>query len=150
MKWNQHLFTCAIAITVLNLVAIFVAVLANWPTQFAGPGTDAGKEFLNSGTAISQPILPAALLLVVIWRAREESSAGWAAVVAAYIAALFILVRALGEAMADPSGDTSKALMVSSGITWTLIAAGLAALATAAAKERRRDQPQPTAKRKAG
>lgn len=136
-SWNDRLWLLAVGVTVLNVLAIFVAVLANWPTQFAGPGTDAGKEFLSSGTAISQPILPAAMLLVVIWRAREPSSAGWAAIIAAYLAALFILVRALGEATAEPSADTSKALMVCSGIVWIGIAAALAAVGTAAAKERR-------------
>lgn len=136
-SWNDRLWLLAVAVTILNVLAIFVGVLANWPTQFGGPGTDAGKEFLSSGTAISQPILPAAMLLVVIWRAREPSSSGWAAIIAAYLAALFILVRALGEATAEPTADTSKALMVCSAIVWIGIAAALAVVASAAARERR-------------
>ena len=43
-SWNDRLWLLAVAITVLNVLAIFVGVLANWPTQFGGPGTDAGNQ----------------------------------------------------------------------------------------------------------
>ena len=94
------------------------------------PSTESWNDRLRSEF---DPILTT----LVIWRAREPSSAGWAAIVAAYLAALFILVRALGEATAEPSADTSKAVMVCSAIVWTGIAAVLAGVASAAAKERR-------------
>ena len=55
----------ALAVLVLNVVATVVAVVVNLPSQFGRVGTDAGSEFLTSGTAISAPLLPVVLLIAV-------------------------------------------------------------------------------------
>ena len=62
MRSSERLFYFAVVVSVLNVVAAVVAIIVNWPAQFGGVGTDAGKEFLTSGTAISGPVLPALLL----------------------------------------------------------------------------------------
>jgi len=138
MSSSQRLFVFAVVVSVLNVVAAVVASIFNWPAQFAGVGTDAGKEYLTRGTAISAPLLPAALLLVVVWRARDPGPSGRVAIIAAYLTALVVFTGGMGEAFAEPTEDVPKAVLVASGIGWTLIAAALVYLARAAAVERRR------------
>ena len=142
MRANERLFGFAVAVSVLNVVAAVVAIIVNWPAQFGGVGTDAGKEFLTSGTAISAPLLPAILLLVVVWRARDPGPSGRLAIVAAYLAALVAFTGGMGEALAEPTEHTPKAVLVASGIGWTVVAVVLVYLATAAAAERRRASRQ--------
>ncbi len=55
-----------LALLVLNVLATIVAVVVNLPAQFGGVGTDAGEEFLTRGTAISAPLLPVVLMLLVV------------------------------------------------------------------------------------
>jgi len=56
---------------VLEVVATVVAVLVNWPSPFGGVGTDAGAELVTRGTAISAPLLPLVLLVLVVLLARR-------------------------------------------------------------------------------
>jgi hypothetical protein len=143
MRSNQRLFQFAVAVSVLNVVAAVVAIIVNWPAQFGGVGTDAGREFLTSGTAISAPVLPAVLLLFVVWRARTPGPRGRVAIVAAYLTAAVVFTGGLGETLAEPTEDTPKAVLVGAGIGWTVIAAALVFLATAARAERRRLPSEP-------
>lgn len=129
---------------VLNVVATAVAVAVNWPAQFGGVGTDAGGEFITRGTAISAPLLPVVLLLIVVGLAGRRDVWGWAGIVAAYLTAVVVFIGGLGELLADATPDTPKAVLVASGVAWAVVAVILSGLATAAVKERlsaRRDSP---------
>lgn len=142
MTASTRLFQFAAAVFVLNVIATAVAVAVNWPAQFGGVGTDAGDEFLLRGTAISAPLLPAVLLLVVALLARRPGAAAWVAVIAAYVTAVLVFVGGLGELVAEPTDDTPKAVLVTAGIVWAVVAIAFALLATAVIAERRRhDSP---------
>ena len=49
----------------------------------------------------------------------------------AYLAALAVGIGGVGELVADPTADTSRAVLLTGGVAWLLIATGLASLATA-------------------
>lgn len=138
----------AATVVVLNVAATVVAIVVNLPSQFGIVGTDAASEFLTSGTAISAPLLPVVLLLIVVGLAGRRDNWGWVGIGAAYLAAATVAVGAVGELQADPTQDTSRAVLVGAGVAWLAIANALAVLATAALRSRRsvKDR-QPSAER---
>ena len=127
----------AAVVLVLNVIATVVAIVVNLPSQFGIVGTDAADEFLTSGTAISAPLLPVVLLLVVVAFAGRRDRWAWLGIAAAYLAALLVAIGAVGELQADPTEDTPRGVLVGAGVVWLAIAVVLAALATAALRSRR-------------
>ncbi len=127
----KRLVRLGAAVLVLNLIATIVAVTVNWPAQFGGVGTDAGAEFGSRGTAISAPapVMLALLIVLVLLRVGKA----WTVLgIAAYgIVGLTLAIGGLGEALSEPTSDVPKAVLVMSGIAWTLIGATMiAAVAT--------------------
>ena len=127
----------AAALLLLNAFATAVAVIVNLPAQFGGVGTDAGEEFLTRGTAISAPLLPVVLLIIVVALAARPSGWAWIGIAAAYATAIIVGIGGAGELVAQPTSDTPAAVLVLSGVAWLVIAAVLAVFATGAARERR-------------
>ena len=125
------------SVLALNVVAALVAVAINWPTQFGRVGTDAGDDVLTSGTAISAPLLPVVVLLVALLLAGRRGALGWVGIVAAYLAAAIVAVGGFGELVAEPTTDTPRAVLVTAGVAWLLVAAALVVLATRAATSAR-------------
>ncbi len=138
MEASKRLFGFTVAVLVLNVVAAFVAVIANWPAQFGQVGTDAGAEVLTSGTAISAPLIPVAALLVVVLFVRRQGALGWVAIVAALFAAASVIIGGLGELMAEPTADTPKIVLTFGGLVWPVVGIVLIFLAIGAALERLR------------
>jgi hypothetical protein len=132
-----------VVVLVLNVVATIVAVVVNLPTQFGTVGTDAGREFLTSGTAISAPPLPVLMLVVVAVFAGRSDRWRWVGIVAACLTAVTVAIGGIGELVAEPTADTPQAVLVGAGVVWIAIALGLAVLATAAALERSAREGQP-------
>ncbi len=126
----------AAALIVLNGAATLVAVVLNLPSQFGQVGTDATAEFLNVGTAISAPLAPVVLLLLVISFAGCRGAAGLLGVVAAYLTALAVAVGGAGEILAEPTVDTPRAVLVGAGLAWLGIAGVLVHLATTTLRSR--------------
>ncbi len=138
MQATRRLLGGAIVLLVLNVVATVVAIVVNWPAQFGGVGTDAGEEFLLRGTAISAPLLPVGLLLVVALGAWAGGRWTWVAAAAAYLTAALVAVGGVGEMVAEATADTPKAVLVGAGVAWLAVAAVLVLLATGVVVERRR------------
>jgi peptidoglycan/LPS O-acetylase OafA/YrhL len=126
----------AAAILVLNVIATVVAIIVNLPSQFGIVGTDAGREFLTSGTAISAPLIPVVSLLIVVAFVRRRDRWRWVGIAAGWFAALSVAIGGYGELVAEPTEDTPKAVLVVSGIVFLTIGLALAALSTAAAAQR--------------
>ena len=127
----------AAALLVLNALATAIAVIFNLPAQFGGVGTDAGDEFVTRGTAISAPLLPVVLLLIVVALAGRRDGSAWIGIAAAYATALTVGIGGLGEFLAEPTIHTPRAVLLGAGLAWLAIAAVLAVLATGAARARR-------------
>ena len=138
MPAGERLGNAAWVVLLANAVAAVVAVVANWPAQFGGVGTDAGAELLSRGTAISAPLFPVFLILVVAVLARRPDRWGWVGIGVAYLAAITVATGGIGEVAAEPTEDTPRAVLLTSGVVWVLVALAVAALATAAVAERRR------------
>lgn len=126
----------AVAVLLLNVVATVVAVVVNLPSQFGIVGTDAGEEFLSSGTAISAPLIPVLSLLVVVAFVRRRDGWRWVGIAAGYFTALSVTIGGFGELVAEPTEDTPKAVLVGSGIVFSAVGLALAVLSTAAAVQR--------------
>jgi len=135
---NHRLRTFALVVAVANVVATIVAIIANWPSQFGQVGTDAGEEFVLTGTAISAPLLPMVLFVIVVALATRSGGLGWGAIGAAYAVAILTGIGAYGELVAEPTADTPRSVLLAGGLAWALIALGFLVLATMAAAERRR------------
>lgn len=134
---GRRLRLVAAWVLLLNVVAAVVAVVANWPAQFGGVGTDARAELFSRGTAISAPVLPVVLLLVVVGLAPRGDRWGWLGIGAAYLTAAVVATGGIGEMVAAPTEDTPKAVLVGAGVGWLLVASALAWAATSAALARR-------------
>lgn len=131
-----------LALLVLNVVATIIAVVVNLPAQFGGVGTDAGKEFVTRGTAISAPLLPVVLMVLVVLLAPRRDRWSWVGVALAYITAALVGIGGVGEMVAEPTADTSGVVLTISGIVALVVAAVLIILATAAGvRSRRRPAP---------
>ena len=137
MNTSVPLRAVAATVLVLNTVATVVAVVVNWPAQFGGVGTNAADEFLTRGTAISAPLLPVVLLLLVLVLAGRGGVAGWVGVGAAFVCAVTVGIGGLGELMAEPTQDTPRPVLVGAGVVWLCLAVLLAATAARAAVGRR-------------
>ena len=111
--------------------------MANLLAQFGGVGTNAGKEFFTRGTAISAPLLPV-VLMVVAFLAPRRDRLSWVGVSLAYVTAAVVGIGGVGEMVAEPTEDTSRAVLTISGIAWLVVAAVLIALATSAVVRSRR------------
>lgn len=122
----------AAVLIALNVAATVVAVVLNLPSQFGQRGTDAAAEFLGVGTAISAPLAPVVLLLLVLTLAGRDGVAGLLGVVAAHLTALAVAIGGVGEILAEPTVDTPRAVLVGAGVAWLGIAGLLALLATTA------------------
>lgn len=138
MKTSRKLAGFAAAVLTLNVVAAIVAVIVNLPTQFGKTGTDAGEDVLTSGTAISAPLLPVAILLASLLLILRRDRWAFVGIGGTYLAALLVLTGGIGELAAEGTPDSPKAVLVVSGIVWVGIAITLIGLATAAVMERRR------------
>lgn len=135
---GERLGNAAWIVLLANAVAAVVAVVVNWPAQFGGVGTDAGDELLSRGTAISAPLFPVFLFLLVAVLARRRDGWGWLGIGAAYLAAISVAIGGVGEIAAEPTAETPGAVLVTSGVVWVLVALSVAALTTAAVVERLR------------
>lgn len=136
MRPGQALRGLAVTILVINAIAAVVAIVVNLPSQFGIVGTDARSEFLTNGTAISAPLLPVLMLVVVAVFAGRADRLRWIGIVVAYLTAATVAVGGVGELVAEPTADTPKAVLVGAGIVWIGVAVLLAAAATAAATGR--------------
>ena len=136
MRAGQILRAFAATILVLNVIATVIAVVVNLPSQFGITGTDARSEFLISGTAISAPLLPVVLLLIVVALGARADRWRWVGIGAAYLAALTVAIGGVGELVAEPTEDTPKSVLIGAGVAWLAIAAALAAVTTAAVARR--------------
>jgi hypothetical protein len=129
----------AATVLMLNVIATVVAVVVNLPSQFGMVGTDAGREFLTSGTAISAPLIPVVSLLIVVAFARRRDKWRWLGLAAGYFTALSIAIGGFGELVAEPTEHTPRAVLVGSGIVFLAIGLALVFLSTAAAVQRPSD-----------
>jgi hypothetical protein len=129
----------AAALLVLNVIATVVAIVVNLPSQFGIVGTDAGAEFVTSGTAISMPLIPVVSLLAVVVLAGRRDTWRWLGVAAGYFSALSVSIGGFGELTAEPTEDTPQAVLVGGGIVFLAIGLALFVLSTAAAVRRRAD-----------
>lgn len=132
-----------LALLVLNVLATIIAVAVNLPAQFGGVGTDAGAEFLTRGTAISAPLLPVMLMVWVVLLAPRRDRWSWVGIALAYLTAVMVGIGGIGEMTAEPTMDTSRAVLLTGGIAWLAVAAVLFALATAAVVRARRTATAP-------
>ncbi len=137
----------AAIVLVLNVLATVVAIVVNWPSQFGIVGTDAGSEFLTSGTAISAPLLPVVLLLVVVVLAGRRDRWGWLGIAAGYLAGVSVAIGGVGELAAEPTADTPRPVLVGAGLVWIAVGFALLVLSTTAAVKRRITKRTPPARR---
>jgi hypothetical protein len=122
----------AAALLVLNVIATVVAIVVNLPSQFGIVGTDAGAEFVMSGTAISM-LIPVVSLLAVVAFAGRRDRWRWLGVAAGYFTALSVSIGGFWELTAEPTEDTPEAVLVGSGILFLAVGLALFVFSTAAA-----------------
>ena len=134
---NTRLSAFALFVLVANGLATLLAVAANWPSQFGGVvGTDASQEWLSRGTAISAPLAPMACFVLLAILVRLRTWAGWLGIGLTFLTSVLVLVGGMGELVADPTADVSRAVLVAAGVGWAVVATILVVLGIAAARER--------------
>jgi hypothetical protein len=135
---TRRLRTFTLVVLLLNVVAAVVAVVANVPAQFGGVGTDAGDELLTRGTAMSAPLLPVVLMVLVVLLAPRRDRGAWVGIALAYLLAVVVGIGGVGEMTAEPTSDSPRAVLIGAGVAWLAIAAGMVLLATLAVTRARR------------
>lgn len=138
MKARNRVLVFGIIVILANVVAATIAVAVNWPAQFGRVGTDARAEVFASGTAISAPLLPIAILAVSLLLIRAGGRWISVGLLAFSVVALLMVIGGLGEAFAPETPDTPKMVLIVSGIVSVVVAVVMLALAFAAFHERRR------------
>ena len=128
----------AFVVLAQQLLATIVALVANLPSQFGEAGDDAVGEFVSRGTAISAPVLPLLLLAASAALALRQDRWGvFGTVGICALSALFV-VGALGEAVAEPTPDISKTVLVTSGVVGAALGVVLFSLGVLELRRRRR------------
>jgi hypothetical protein len=134
---NTRLSVFAVVVLLANVLAATLAVALNWPSQFGGVvGTDAGQEWLSRGTAISAPLAPVVCFVLVAVLVRLGGWVGWLGIGLAFLTGVLVFVGGMGELVAEPTDDVSRAVLVAAGVLWGVVAGIFVVLAVAAARER--------------
>ncbi len=141
VRTDRVLRPFAVAVLVLNAIATAVAIAVNSPSQFGIVGTDVGSEFLLSGTAISAPLLPVALLLAVAVLAARDDKWAWIGILAGYLAAIIVAIGGIGDLFPEPTADTPREVLITAGLVWIGVGLALFALSTIAAISRTSRRP---------
>jgi len=134
---NTRLSVFALVVLIANVLAATLAVAVNWPSQFGGVvGTDAGQDLLSRGTAISAPVAPVVCFVLIAIMVRLNSWVGWLGIGLAFLTAVLVFVGGMGELIAEPTADVPRAVLIASGVLWSVIAATFVVLGIPAARER--------------
>ena len=134
---NPRLSVFAIVVLLANVLAATLAVAVNWPSQFGGVvGTDAGQDWLSRGTAISAPLAPAVCFVLIAVLVRFSNWVGWLGIGLAFLTGILVFVGGMGELIAEPTDDVQRAVLITSGVLWGVVAAIFIVLGIAAARER--------------
>jgi len=133
---NKRLSVFALVVLIANVLAAALAVAVNWPSQFGGVGTDAGQDLLSRGTAISAPLVPTVGFILVAIMVRFGNWVGWLGIGLAFLTGVLVFVGGVGELVAEPTEHTPRAVLVTAGVTWCVIAVILVVLGIAATRER--------------
>ena len=136
MTANTRLSVFALVVLSANVLAAALAVAVNWPSQFGGVGTDAGQDLLSRGTAISAPLAPAVGFILIAIMVRFGNWVGWLGIGLAFLTGVLVFVGGLGELVAEPTEHAPRAVLITSGVIWGVIAAIFVVLGVAAARER--------------
>ena len=135
---NTRLSVFALVVLIANVLAATLAVAVNWPSQFGGVvGTDAGQDWLSRGTAISAPLAPVMCFVLIAILVRFRTWVGWLGIGLAFLTAVLVFVGGMGELIAEPTVDVPRAVLITAGVLWGVIAVILVVLGTAATRERR-------------
>lgn len=135
---STRLSVFAMVVLAGNVLAAALAVVVNWPSQFGGEvGTDAGQEWMSRGTAISAPLAPILCFVLIAILVRIRTRAGWLGIGLTFGTAVVVFVGGMGELIAEPTVDVPRAVLVTAGVLWAVVAAILIVMGTAAARERR-------------
>ena len=134
---NTRLSVFALVVLIANVLAATLAVAVNWPSQFGGVvGTDAGQDWLSRGTAISAPLAPAVCFVLIAILVRFGNWVGWLGNGLAFLTGVLVFVGGMGELIAEPTDDVPRAVLLTSGVLWGVIAAIFVVLGIAATRER--------------
>ena len=135
---NMRLSVFALLVLLANGVATALAVAVNWPSQFGGVvGTDAGQDWLSRGTAISAPLAPVMCFILIAILVRLGTWVGWLGIALAFLTGVLVFVGGMGELIAEPTADVARAVLVTAGVVWGVIAVIFVILGMAAIRERR-------------
>lgn len=131
----------ALAVFVLQVLATLAAIAFDWRTCFQASAAHepVSNAFAASGSAISAPVMPLALLVAAGLLSRRNGRWGGAGAVGTCLVAALLAFGAVGEALSHPSSHTPEAVLVFSGAFGLAQAAALviAALATRRARSAR-------------
>ena len=134
---NTRLSLFALVVLIANVLAATLAVAVNWPSQFGGVGTDAGQDWYRVARR-SLPRWPLCVGFVLIAiLVRFGSWVGWLGIGLAFLTAVLVFVGGMGELIAEPTGDAPRAVLITAGVIWGVIAAIFVVLGIAATRERR-------------
>jgi hypothetical protein len=135
---NTRLSVFALVVLIANVLAATLAVAVNWPSQFGGVvGTDAGQDWLSRGTAISAPLAPVMCFVLIAILVRFRTWVGWLGIGLAFLTAVLVFVGGMGELIAEPTVHVPRAVLITAGVLWGVIALIFVVLGTAATRERR-------------
>jgi hypothetical protein len=135
---NTRLSVFALVVLIANVLAATLAVAVNWPSQFGGVvGTDAGQDWLSRGTAISAPLAPVMCFVLIAILVRFRTWVGWLGIGLAFLTAVLVFVGGMGELIAEPTVHVPRAVLITAGVLWGVIAVIFVVLGTAATRERR-------------
>jgi hypothetical protein len=135
---NTRLSVFALLVLIANVAAATLAVAVNWPSQFGGVvGTDAGQDWLSRGTAISAPLAPVMCFVLIAILVRFRTWVGWLGIGLAFLTAVVVFVGGMGELIAEPTVDVPRAVLITAGVLWGVVAVIFVALGTAATRQRR-------------
>ena len=138
---SRPLVAAGAALAIGSLVGFGLCLLFQWPSQFVLGGVADARVTLAdlvSGTVLSPPLAPWAVLVVSTWLA---GSPRWWGVVATVILCLLGVVFAIGgwgEAFGPPNPAVPRAVLLAGGVAWMLLGLSLPLFGVRALLERRR------------
>ena len=143
---TRRLVWVAAFIFVVSLVGAVLALIFEWPTQFDGSGRPniTLREFILQGTATSIPVMPWLAPGIFALLARSRRWWGTLAVVGLCLLAVLFFIGGIGEVFAAETPHVPRAVLVTSGVVYVLLAVLLLLAGVAELIDRIRARRQPS------
>lgn len=124
----RTIVSIAAALAIISIIGFLLCLVFQWPSQFVlgGPGDSrVTLADLVSGTVLSPPLIPWAILVVATLLARSQRWWGTTAIVLLCLLGVVFTIGGWGESFGPANPRVPHPVLVGSGVIWMVLGLSL-------------------------